>query len=193
MNTTGVTETDARARYDRVAVLLHWIIGIALIGETVFGFLLREVARGTPARGPLTNYHKTIGIVLGLAILARIAWRLAHRPPPLAPSVPRWQSTAARATHVAMYACMLVTPLAGYAASNFSKFGVKLFGTMVLPPWGPDRPDLYAAFNTVHNVAAYLLTALVVVHVLATLKHAWIDRDHPFARLTLRPDPAPDH
>lgn len=175
--------------YDRTAVLLHWIIGIALLGETVFGFLLREVARGTPARGPLTNLHKSIGIVLGLAILARLAWRAMHLPPPLPSNVPRWQVAAARANHVAMYACMVIIPLAGYAASNFSKFGLKFFTTVILPPWGPDRPDLYAFFNGLHNVAAYILAALVVVHVLATFKHVLVDRDRPFARLSLRRDP----
>lgn len=176
----------ATGLYTRTAVVLHWVIGIALIGEIAFGLWLREIPRGTAARGPLTNLHKSIGIVLGLAILARLAWRVAHRPPPLPSAVPPWQSRAAGLNHIAMYACMVVIPLAGYLASNFSKFGVKFITTMVLPPWGPDRPDLYAFFNQLHDVAAYVLTALVVVHVLATLKHAWVDRDEPFARLTLR-------
>ena len=176
-------------RYTRTAVVLHWLIGIALIGEIAFGFLLREIPRGTPARGPWTNLHKSTGIVLGLLILARIVWRMAHRPPALPSAVPPWQSTAARVNHAAMYACMIAIPLAGYLASNFSKHGVKFFSTVVLPPWGPDIPWLYALLNGVHDVAAYVLTVLIVLHVLAALKHALIDRDHPFSRMALRLHP----
>ncbi len=174
------------AVYTRTTVVLHWVIGVALLAEAVFGFYLRELARGSPLRGPAVNLHKSIGIVLGIAIVARLAWRWTHRPPPLPPGIPRWQATAARANHAAMYACMVVIPLAGYAASNFSKYGVRFFGTWTLPPWGPDAPSIYNALNTLHDVAAYALIVLVTVHVAATLKHAWIDRDRPFSRLTLR-------
>ncbi len=179
------------ARYTRTAIVLHWLIGAALMGEIAFGFYLREIARNTPARGPMVNLHKSIGIVLGLLIVARLAWRLAHRPPPLSMYVAPWQVVAARTNHAAMYVCMITIPLAGYLASNFSRFGIKLslgsvLPALVLPPWGPDLPWLYARLNGVHNIAAYVLTALIVLHVAATLKHAWIDRDRPFARMALR-------
>jgi cytochrome b561 len=176
----------ATTRYTRTAVVLHWLIGTALAGEIAFGFLLREIPRNTALRGPTVNLHKALGIALGLLILVRLAWRVAHRPPPLAPHIARWQAAAARTNHAAMYACMIAIPLAGYLASNVSPFGIKLSGALVLPPWGPNLPWLYTLLNGVHNVAAYLLTTLIVLHVLATLKHAWIDRDRPFARLSLR-------
>ena len=176
-------------RYTRTAVVLHWLIGIALMVEIAFGFLLREIPRGTPARGVWVNQHKSLGIVLGILILARIAWRFAHRPPALPAATPPWQSAAARVNHAAMYVCMLAIPLAGYLASNFSKHGVKFFSAVVVPPWGPDLPWLYTLLNGAHNVAAYVLTGLIVVHVLAALKHALIDHDHPFSRMALRLHP----
>ena len=176
-------------RYTRTAVVLHWLIGIALIAEIAFGFLLREIPRGTPARGPWTNLHKSIGIVLGILILARIAWRFMHRPPALPPAISPWESAAARVNHTAMYFCMVAIPLSGYLASNFSKNGVKFFSIVVLPPWGPDIPRLYALLNGVHDAAAYVLTALIILHVLATLKHALIDHDQPFSRMALRLHP----
>ena len=176
----------ARGTYSRTAVVLHWLIGIALLAEVVFGLYLRELAKGSPLRGPAVNLHKSIGLVVGVAILVRLVWRFTHRPPSLPSDVPRWQSMAARANHTAMYVCMLVIPLAGYVASNFSKYGIKFFNRWVLPPWGPDSPAIYTALNNLHDIAAYVLMALVVVHVAATLKHAWIDRDRPFARLSLR-------
>ena len=51
--------------------------------------------------------------------------------------------------HRTLYACMIGTPLAGYLASNFSRHGIRFFGTM-LSPWGPDDARLYALFNGLH-------------------------------------------
>ena len=180
------TESTSITRYTRTAVMLHWLIGIALIAETAFGFLLREIPRGTPMRGFWVNLHKSTGIVLGLLIVWRIVWRFTHRPPALPQGTPVWQSAASRVNHGFMYVCMLVIPLAGYMASNFSKYGVQFFSIVILPPWGPNDPRLYALLNGIHNWTAYALTALIVLHVLATLKHMLIDRDRLLSRMAPR-------
>lgn len=169
--------------YGRVAAALHWLIGVALLGQIVFGFLLDDLApRNTPARAAVINLHKSCGLVLLALILVRVAWRLAHAAPPWPASMSITQQRAARLGHGALYACMLVLPLAGYVASNFSKHGVKLFGT-VLKPWGADLPAVYAFFNGVHVVTAFIFTALIAGHVLIALKHAFIDHDGVFARI----------
>ena len=77
------------ARYGRTAVVLHWVIGFALIAQIAFGFLLDEIApRGTPARTATINLHKSFGIVLALVIVARLPWRLRHAPPALPATMP---------------------------------------------------------------------------------------------------------
>jgi cytochrome b561 len=172
-----------KRHYDRVASALHWLIGIALLGQIGFGFLLDEIApRGTPSRGEVINLHKSIGIVLGLLILARLAWRLAHRPPAWPAAMPAWQRRAARLSHGALYLCMGVMPVSGYIASNFSKRGVKFFGVM-FEPWGPDLPAVYQALNLLHVVTAWVFTALIALHVAAALRHALVDRDGIFMRI----------
>ena len=170
-------------RYDRVAAVLHWVIGAALLGQIAFGFLLDEIApRGTPSRAAVINLHKSFGIVLGLAIVLRLAWRLAHRPPRWPSAMPGWQRQAARAGHGALYACMIVLPVSGYVGSNFSKHGVRFFGRPVAP-WGPDLPSAYDALNGLHVATAWVFAALIAGHVLAALQHAWIDRDGMFRRI----------
>ena len=173
----------AAPRYGRVSILLHWLVGFALLGQIAFGFLLDEIApRNTPARAGVINLHKSIGIVLGLLIVARLVWRLRHAPPAWPDSMAAWQRRAALWIHRALYACMLVMPLAGYIASNFSKHGIRFFG-LAFKPWGPDLPQIYAFFNGVHVVTAFVFCALIAGHVLAALKHALVDRDTVFARI----------
>src|SRR4029079_9797780 len=110
--------TAARSRYDRVAAWLHWGIGALLLAEIVFGLLLDDIApRGTPARAGVINLHKSFGIVLGVLIVARIAWRLGHTLPPWPATMSPARRRAAHLGHVALYVCMVVAPLAGYVGS----------------------------------------------------------------------------
>ncbi len=166
-----------RDRYTTTAIALHWLIALLLLGQFAFGLTLEDIPRGTPERGIYVNLHKSTGIVIGLLIVLRIAWRLTHRPPPLPSGMPAWQRLAARLSHVALYLCMLALPLSGYLASNFSKYGVKFFNLVQMPPWGPEDKTLYAFFNGTHHVAALLLASFVGLHVLAVAKHMLIDRD----------------
>jgi cytochrome b561 len=168
--------------YTRVAIALHWLIALLLLGQIAFGWFLESVPRGIPARGFYVNLHKSTGLTLAVLILARIVWRLMHRPPQLPSLMPAWERSAARWSHIALYVCMLGMPLSGYIASNFSKHGVKFFNALTLPPWGVDNAQIYAIFNTTHVVLSYLFVALIVVHVMAALRHA-IRGDGVFVRM----------
>ena len=173
----------AQRRYDRVAAWLHWGIGVLLLAEIAFGLLLDEIApRGTPARAGVINLHKSVGIVIGVLIVIRIAWRLGHAPPPWPATMSVRRRRAATLGHLMLYACMVVAPLAGYLGSNFSKHGVRFFG-LVLAPWGPDWPAAYSFLVGLHDASTYLLLALTIGHVAMALKHGLIERDGIFARI----------
>ena len=174
-------------RYTRVAIALHWLIALLLIGQFAFGWYLHEIPRGVAERGYFVNIHKSTGMLLGLLILFRLLWRLMHRVPPLPDSVPRWERQAAAISHFLLYVLMIVMPLSGYIASNFSKWGVKFFNVIELAPWGFEDKQIYAVFNDIHYVTSWMLLALVLLHVLAALKHAWVDRDMVFSRMLPRP------
>lgn len=175
----GADEPD---RYGAVAIALHWLIAVSVLGQIVFGWYLQEIPRGTPTRGFYVNLHKSTGLTIAVLILLRLGWRLAHPPPPLPSFMPAWERVASRISHLALYVCMLVMPSSGYVASNFSKFGVKLFNVILLPPWGIDDKRIYAVFNTIHVVTSYLFVGLIVLHVLAAVRHA-LRHDGVFGRM----------
>lgn len=170
------------AHYNRTAQMLHWLMALLLLGQLAFGWWLGDIPRNTPARGYYVNLHKSVGLLIALLVLVRLGWRLRHGAPALPDFVPRWQQKLAAAGHHLLYLLMLLVPLAGYLASNFSKHGVKFFNVLVLPPWGPDDKSTYTLFNQTHKVAAVLLLALIVVHIGAALWHGW-RRDGVFSRM----------
>ena len=173
-------------RYTNVAIALHWILAVGILLQIWLGFSLDDIPRGTPERSAWVNFHKSTGITLAALILARLAWRVTHAPPPLPATMPAWERIAARVSHAALYVCMVGAPLAGYIASNFSRFGVKYFNLVVLPPWGTDDRAIYAVFNASHKVLALAFAGLILLHIAAALKHALVDRDGIMRRMWFR-------
>lgn len=173
-------------RYDRVAIALHWLVGAGVLAQLTFGWFLGGVKRGTPARALVTNLHKSTGLILALLILARILWRLGHQPPPYSTGMAEGQLRAAKLGHVLLYVCMIGMPVSGYLASNFSKYGVRFLNMVQLPPWGPDNKLIYGILNGTHDVLAFVLSTLVLGHILFAFYHGLIVRDGVLSRMSVR-------
>jgi cytochrome b561 len=102
-------------------------------------------------------------------MVARLGWRL-HRPPPVLPPLPPWESGLARAVHVLLYVALFVQPLSGYLGSVFSGYPVRLFG-VVLPAWGWKDEGIKELMSRIHLVDSFVLAALVALHVAGAFKH----------------------
>ena len=170
-------------RYDRVAITLHWVVAVLVLCQISLGWWMSELPKAPAGlRAGWFNLHKSIGLTIGLLVLFRLAWRIGHRPPPLPESMPRWQVRAARASHVLLYAALIVQPLVGYLGSSFTKYPIRYFG-FTLPHWGWDAPALKELCSAVHFSLACLITALVALHIAAALKHLLVNRDGVFQRM----------
>jgi cytochrome b561 len=96
--------------------------------------------------------------------------------------MPRWQRNAAHGSHFLLYACLILQPLWGYLGSTFTKYPIRYFG-LALPHWGWDSPALKDLFGALHLGTAWLLMAVIAIHVGAALKHLLVDRDGIFQRM----------
>ncbi|HZF81433.1 MAG TPA: cytochrome b [Rubrivivax sp.] len=170
-------------RYTRTAVVFHWVLALALAISFGVGLYMAGLPF-SPWRLKLYNWHKWAGVTILLLSLLRLAWRLAHRPP-AEPVAPAWQQKAARITHRAMYALFLLVPLIGWAYSSAAGFPIVLFGVLPLPDFVPVDRALSEWIKPLHEITAWTLAGLVVLHVAASLKHHLIDRDGLLSRMSL--------
>ena len=173
-------------RYSLPAIVLHWILALALLGLFGMGLFMADLPV-SPLRLKLYNWHKWAGVtVLSLSLL-RLVWRLTHRPPALpghvADAMPAWQHLAHHGTHHALYALFFIVPLVGWAYSSAAGFPIVLFGVLPLPDFVPADKALAELIKPWHEITAFAMMGLVVLHVAAALKHQWLDKDQLVHRI----------
>jgi cytochrome b561 len=184
MNATAAGRAD---RYGVVAIGLHWLLALAIVGAFGVGLYMTGLPF-SPLRVKLINWHKWAGITILALSALRLLWRLTHRPPPLSAQVlagmPSWQLQAYHATHVAMYLLFFAVPLFGWAYSSAVGLPIVWFGVLPLPDLvAVDKDFGNEVLKPLHKAAAFMLGALVLLHVAAALKHHFVDRDGLLLRM----------
>ena len=169
------------ARYTRTAIVLHWLLGLMIVGSFGVGFYMADLPF-SPSRLKLYNWHKWAGVTILALSAARLLWRLTHRPPADLP-MPAWQQRAAHAAHLLLYALFFAVPLAGWAYSSAAGFPVVVFGVIPLPDFVAPDKEFAEAIKPLHKILAYSMAALVLGHVAAAFKHHFVDRDGLLERM----------
>jgi cytochrome b561 len=167
-------------RYTRTAMVFHWLLAFLILGMLALGWSFDFFPPGTVRRA-LQDTHKLIGCCILALALARLVWRLTHRPPE-APSVSRWQAFVAGLVHAALYGFMLLMPATGILFTNYGR-GVSMFGWHA-PQFGDAPNDDYQAFfQRIHDFAPYVLISLLVLHIAAALWHQFVIKDRTINRM----------
>ena len=171
------------ARYTRVAIGLHWLIALLVVGNLVIG--LYHDSFGRPAEAWLMFFHKGIGISVLVLTLARLAWRVTHRPPPFAPVLRRWEVGLATVIHWAFYAALIAIPLTGWmVSSSVRKPDVTFFGLFELPPLPVSSSrDAHEQFEGIHEILGKAMIGLLLLHVAGALKHHFEGHWHLIGRM----------
>lgn len=182
-----MTHSNSSAtRYTTTAIVLHWVLALGLVGLFAMGLYMADLPF-SPQRLKLYNWHKWAGISVLALSAVRLLWRLTHRPPALpgtmAAAMPQWQHRAYHATHIALYALFFIVPLVGWAYSSAAGFPIVLFGVLPLPDWVSADKALAELIKPWHEISAFALAGLVVLHVAAALKHQFVDKDALLERM----------
>ena len=172
----------SRQRYTGIAIALHWLIAVAILGTFLLGQYMTNLQL-SPAKLKLYSYHKWIGVTIFLLVLVRIAWRLAHRPPLPPASMPAWQHSAASIAHFFLYALTLAIPVSGWLMSSASGFQVVYLGVIPIPDLLAKSKDAAQELKQLHEALNWLMVLVVAMHVAAALKHHLMDRDDVLQRM----------
>jgi len=164
-------------RYNRVQIILHWLIATLIIGMIGLGLFMVELPKQSelpPGEESVRAFyfllHKSLGMTVAMLIVIRIFWRLTHKAPPLPDTIPKWQQKAAGAVHWLFYFLMVAMPISGFMQSMYSKYATKFWG-IKLPRLVEADNSLREGYSQNHEILAFILIGLIVFHILAAFKH----------------------
>ena len=138
-----------------------------------------------PRPDRLANYglHAALGYDFLALLILRLLWRWINPVPVLEGQA--WERYAARAAHIALYVLMLAGALTGWAlAGTFrNPFTRDLLGIALPAIYQSQDRAMHELFEDSHKIIAYLLAALIVVHVLGALRHHLIKHNDVLTRM----------
>jgi len=173
---------DAEQRYGAVAQALHWSIAALIVVQ----FVLAKMAAGLPLglhKLVLLARHKSFGMTILVLAVLRLVWRLFNRPPPPPARMSRFDRGVALGTHAALYTLLFAMPLTGWMMSSAKNYSVSWFNLFTWPNLiGPSAASFKLLRDT-HHLLSKLLLAVVVLHILAALKHHFWNRDGVLLRM----------
>lgn len=193
-------------KYTKTAVILHWLIALAIFSMFALGWYMTGLPKEAPKqmaydlfdwgiytwqlgeeaspRNFYFNLHKSIGItILGLVII-RILWRITHKPPALLTSYKAWERKLSTAAHHLLYLLMFALPVSGLIMAMSGKYGVKWFGLDFLS--GSDNEMIREIFKEAHEVIGFIILLVIALHIVGALKHKLIDKDTTMDRMSLK-------
>lgn len=184
-----MTVANASSQYTKVAIILHWLIALLVIGQIAGGLYAAELPREqAELKAALFNWHKSFGLLVLVLTVARIAWRFIHPVPPLPAGMAAWETLVMKATHFAFYALLIAIPMLGWAlvSAHPKRSGIEFFGL----PWpflpfgeGAQSREAHEFYAELHEYGAFIMIGLIVLHVAAALKHQFVNRDGLMARM----------
>ncbi len=151
---------------------VHWIMSSAYLVLFVGGTFMAKLPRELFIRGPLYDFHKSVGILTmalltwRILILLRVGWKKYTKRQPK--FTKEWYKTFA--LHLSLYIFMWLIPVSGFFFSNsFKSNNVKLFG-IILPDVFPQNSAMVEVGRSLHFWLAYTFLSFAILHILAQKK-----------------------
>lgn len=178
------------AEYGSFAKVLHWLIAGILVAQFAIGWLMPKVRRGMePGLG--MQVHISIGISVLALIAVRLVWRITH-PVPDEPALSRWQRNGSLAVHWVLYVLVFVTTFSGWFYASARGWSLAFFGLFPLPGLTAEGSPTGHALGEIHESVVWVLLAVIGVHVIGALVHAFVYRDHVMQRMLFARRPGAD-
>ncbi|MFL9921793.1 cytochrome b [Paraburkholderia fungorum] len=178
-----------RPAYDAVARTLHWLTVLLVAMQFVIGWTMPDFHKDTQPVG-LIAWHLGVGATLVAVMAIRVIWRLTHWPRP--DELPPLLSVVSRITHVLLYAALVLVPLLGWINASSRGWTVRLLGVVPYPALSEPGSTFGHEMGDVHGILAWVLFALIGLHVVAALFHRFVLKDHVLQRMLPHAGPSRD-
>lgn len=174
---------NTRTRYGLVAISMHWLVALTVIGLAILGLWMVDLSYYSPYYRIAPFWHKSIGLTLLAVMVFRLLWRCFNPRPAHLPNHKRWELNLAGMVHVLLYLLLFVIVISGYLISTATGQGISVFGWFEVPALITGLPAQADRAGAVHYWVAIGVLGLAALHALGALKHHFLDRDDTLRRM----------
>lgn len=172
---------DTATGYGIVSRGFHWLMALAIVAMFVLGLWMVELDYYSPYYHSAPDLHKSVGILLLIALALRFGWRVASVKP-ADDEVTPLERTVSRIVHWGFYPLLLALMVSGYLISTADGRPISVFGFFSVPSPGENK-GLEDAAGAIHAWLAYSTIVLAAVHAAAAVKHHVLDRHPTLSRM----------
>jgi len=184
MNTTRFKNSmrNSTSHYGWVSIVLHWLMATALIGLYFLGDYMVDLEYYDTWYHQAPALHKSIGVVIALLLVFRIAWNYGQKKPaPLENS--KRLITAAKLGHAAIYALIFTMCVSGYLILTAKGKGINVFDLFELPAFLTENINRGELAGTVHDFVGTSFILIIMLHAIAALIHHFVFKDRTLKRM----------
>lgn len=175
--------SNTQTQYGLISTYIHWLSAIMVFSLFAVGFWMVDLTYYSEWYKTAPYYHKAFGLTLFLITLFRIVWKVTN-PTPKEIGNNTLEQKIAKFAHLALYGLLLLIMFSGYLISTADGRGIDLFNIVTIPSMGELFNKQEDLAGDIHEIAAYTIMVMVGLHILAALKHHFIDKDDTLKRIT---------
>jgi cytochrome b561 len=174
---------NTKQSYGLVSILMHWIMAVLIIGLFVLGEYMVDLDYYSKWYNTAPWWHKSIGLAVFILLFIRIIWMFIGEHPAPLNSYKSWEIKLAKLTHYSFYILLFIISISGYLTSTAKGASIEFFNWFDVPAISSFSKQQADIAGEIHEIAAYVMTFLFLLHVCATFKHHFIDRDVTLMRM----------
>ena len=167
--------------YGLVSRALHWVMALAIFAVFGIGVWMVRLDYQSPYYRIGPDIHRSVGILLLIALAFRYLWRLANVVPDDRELTP-FESRASHTVHLIFYPLLAAVMVSGYLISSANGDAVPVFDWFSVPAVTKQQ-GLEDQAGFVHRWLAYGAMALAGVHTIAALKHHFVEKSRVLTRM----------
>lgn len=171
-----------RDEWGAVAKTLHWLMAVLILSMFVLGWVA-VIYPLSPTKLELFIWHKSTGLTLLGLVVVRLLWRMVNITPEPPADESVLEQRLARAGHAVLYILMVLMPVSGYVVNSTANFPFRYFGGVRVPNLIPADKAWQDAAETVHLTVFSIFFLVVVIHIVAAIRHHTIKKNNILSRM----------
>jgi len=174
------TEQD----YGLISKILHWLIALIMISLIAIAWYMVRLSDEDVLYWRLLDAHEAAGLSLLILLPLKIVWTRFSPNPGYEPTLAGWERFIAGGVRRLFVLAILVIPLSGFLFVATNGEAVTLYDLFTIPDIGTVSKGVRDWLSDIHYYVSYGCAVLIVIHILAALKHHFLDGAATLRRMT---------